>query len=439
MRADAAAAGLGWSPLGGLCVRAGPGRRRGTARLREGGRRVSLGVVVSCGEPVHSRIAQRKVCLMRLASRCVVPLCCSLLLGACVAPPPELAALPAFEPVEVVNAGTIGEDAVSFRVRSSSVGPANDEWAQSRAVRIAAGSSVVISVPLGAETDVQAPGQGGLRTSGYFNQLEQQVEFALMELGFDLRDRAKFDAKLVEQDGGEAARVRTIGQLMNAANGIADFVLQINRFEPLEGNARWVEPMQQPEVQRFVLQHPGLAGSGALERFEIPTIEGVFNAKLISVETGSVVWTGSHSVDSLDVLPRGMLVTIRVDPRATNEAELAGAAEQYSIRARRVWERAQGIRERLLDPGSGLKVSEQQMLVEEYERTLGEYERMMAEAPEIGADQIEYAYEWSRELTPDLPAFFEGSGPSVDALEVHRIELLRTAARELIGVIRVDG
>lgn len=376
---------------------------------------------------------------MRLARSPVVLLALPLALGACVAPPPELAELPAFEPVEAVNPGSIAEDSVTFRVRSSSVGPANDEWAQSRAIPIPAGSSVVISVPLDADPEMPAPGQGGLKTSGYFNQLEQQVEFALMELGFDLRDRAKFDAKLVEQDGGQAARVRTIGQLMNAANGIADFVLQINQFEPLEGNGRWVEPMQQPEVQRFVQQHPGLSGSGAVERFEIPTVEGVFNAKLISVETGSVVWTGSHSVDSLDVLPRGMQVTIRIDPQATNAADLASAAEQHTIRAKRVWERAQGIRDRLMDPGSGLKARDQQMLIEEYDRTLAEYERLASEAPKVDADQIVYSYEWTRDLNPDLPAFFAGSGPSNDALEEHRLDLLRTAARELIGVIRVDG
>jgi hypothetical protein len=361
----------------------------------------------------------------------------------CAAPEAELAELPELQTVTPFDPASAGEDSVSFRVVSPSAGPSSDEWMQPRNKQISEGARVVISVPLDAGEQASADmSAGGLKTSGYFNELEQQVEFALMDLGFTLLDRSKFEAKLLEDDAIPGQTLQTLPELLLAARDgdvTADYVLQINQLEPLEGETQWIAPLERREVQSFAANHRGLAESGALAPFEIDVVEAVFNAKLIEVATGEVAWVGSHSVDSLDILPRGLEVTLTVNPEVVNASGLSEAAERHNVRVKGLWERASAIRGRLDDKTARLGGSARRTLIADYERAISQYTEALASAPAVDESQAQYDYDKAKvTMEPDLRGFFGGSGPSEEALEAHRLDLLRLATTELIGVIRVD-
>lgn len=86
-------------------------------------------------------------------------------------------------------------DTASFMVTTSSKENLNDNVVQSRAFPIPVASSVVIAVP-DKKAIRQANSGNDFKTDGFFSAAEQQIERSLLRNGFQVKDRAKFEAIL---------------------------------------------------------------------------------------------------------------------------------------------------------------------------------------------------------------------------------------------------
>lgn len=279
---------------------------------------------------------------------------------------------------------------------------------------IKTGSSVVISVPedlasnrANRERSDAASSRGNapptsrntsdFRTDEYFNDLEQYIERGLIAVGFQAKDRSKFEAKLrdlresskavrdnsfnialdelkkeltdgkisldefplkkkqlqekLDPTGGvgkNITQMTDISEVIRAAQTgdvMADYVLQVNKLDiqnfpgtPLQLNTRL-------EVQAVLNQNPGLriveessAGNSLPATLQQPWAQARFNAKLIEVKTGSIDWIGEFSIESSAVLEDGIKITIRVRRFTSNGKAIVGAISEYNTRVREAYQ-----------------------------------------------------------------------------------------------------
>ena len=263
------------------------------------------------------------------------------------------------------------------------------------------GSSVVISVPkdfaanlANSKQSDASPTNGNtsdFKTDEYFNDLEQYIERGLIAVGFQAKDRSKFEAKLRDlRESSKAARTSSytialadltkelengkisrdefaaqdkklqekldptggvgkqktemtdISEVIRAAQSgdiMADYVLQVNTLAVQDFAG---EPMQldkRPEVLAVLDQNPGLrigdengAGHSLPATIPQPWSQAIFNAKLIEVKTGSIDWSGEFSVESLAVLEDGIKITIGVRRQTSNGKAITNAISDYNAR-----------------------------------------------------------------------------------------------------------
>ena len=274
------------------------------------------------------------------------------------------------------------------------------------------GSSVVISVPedfasslanskqseTSSSRAVGSPASGNtadFKTDEYFNDREQDIERGLIAVGFQAKDRSKFEAKLrdlrdsarttrensynialadlhKDLDSGKidrdefAKKAKEFGERLPDAAGaigaknrqemadiseviraaqsgdvMADYVLQVNNLAvqhfpgtPLQLNTR-------PEIQTVLDQNPGLrvggessAGDSLPATLQRPWAQARFNAKLIEVKTGSIDWIGEYSIESLAVLENGITFTIGVRRFTSNGKAIVDAISEYNAQVR---------------------------------------------------------------------------------------------------------
>jgi hypothetical protein len=264
-----------------------------------------------------------------------------------------------------------------------------------------AAARVVISVPVeeqsregrmqdGFPADAGSTRGLDFKTTGYFNKAEQQIEKSLLEKGFQVLDRSKFEAKLREQrsrknvagenpaklaevqaveekkasgeitldqwaeqlkaiekkyaasDGGGRRAGKQelvdISELMRAAQDgevQADFILQVNTFQTQQVSDRRIELITRPEVSRLCNQHPGLrealSESGTAVANQ-PGFFGLLNAKLIEVKTGNIGWVGDHRVDTDRVTDFKILLPIT--KHVDNAHEIDAAVNQHNKQLR---------------------------------------------------------------------------------------------------------
>lgn len=376
-----------------------------------------------------------------LVTACAVGLASSALLSyGCAAPPPEVAELPAFVPVKFDGRYQPTTKRISFNVRPRNAGPITQ---QNPELPLTLRSSIVISVPeLGSNTGATTNATGeALRSAATFNDLEQQVEFALLDKGFDLRDRSKFEARRIRDDG-DADSIETQAELLNAAQGpdgqsLADYVLQINEIRTERDKVTRIDPLDYPQVVNFANANPGLAESGAISEIVVKHVEASFNAKIIKVDTGSIMWVGTHKVNSMDLPPRGVEVTISVTPTPKNLDDLVNEAKDYENQLDKAYRSAKARRDALTDPRTRLTSRQREEATAEYERLIGVYEEMVAGMPTFDESRYVYDYEYSVSMDPDFLTIFGEGGPGSDAQRAHELELLQVAALEAIETIEV--
>ncbi len=190
-------------------------------------------------------------------------------------------------------------------------------------------------------------------TSGYFNYTEQQIEKALMKLGYRVIDRSKFEAKLREQrriatsmhasgvvrervDRAAFDQLRDISELVRAAQDgdiRSDYILQVNKVEI--GKTYEEENLSiNPEVEAFRDKYPAIAHE-ILKVYRFPEYSAKFNAKLIDVESGRIVWIGSHEVTSRNVLGQDINVKFILRQYVNNEKQVRKFVDEQNTEEQR--------------------------------------------------------------------------------------------------------
>jgi hypothetical protein len=258
------------------------------------------------------------------------------------------------------------------------------------------GSSVVISVPMVSSSPTPAI---GFRTDGYFNELEQYIERGLLAVGLQVKDRAKFEAKLRDvRDSGIAVRgsdnsysivlaslqrdldnnkitreefaekakqlrdklldpsagsrnrkeLSDISELIRAAQDgdvMAGYVLQVNDLAVTPYSGTPLQLATCPEVQAALNGNPGLRVGGKEGKtipanLPQPWAQARFNAKLIDAKTGSIDWVGEYGIESLAVLEGGIAITIDLRRHTANAKAVVDAVTEYNSRVRDAYQKA---------------------------------------------------------------------------------------------------
>lgn len=201
---------------------------------------------------------------------------------------------------------------------------------------------------------------GAFKTEGYINKAEEVVEKELIRAGFSVIDRSKFEAKLRTQR--ESNRVITnqihnnslaadieivkeqlknneitkaqmlskiavleknsktrtrdgqkelidMSELIRAAQGEgvkADYILQLNTLEEYNGYVTQLKIKGNSDVDHYISKNDDITygtdgGDTIPYNFNTKVYQVVFGAKLFNVQTGKVVWAGSHKLNSLDI------------------------------------------------------------------------------------------------------------------------------------------
>lgn len=265
------------------------------------------------------------------------------------------------------------------------------------------GSKVVISLPhlpdSVTKTEAKANESNALssfRANGFYNQAEQEIEKALLRIGLQAVDRAKFEAKLRElrdsirndRDNTDALRelktqyekgsisdneyMQEVARISQSANtaGVrrargeseivdiseliraaqsgdirADYILQVNNFVIKQSYDRMLDIQGRPEMSEFLGRNPGLrfGQSSSTElpsNISTPWFIASCNAKLIEVATGNIVWIGEHKIESTDVTKDGFTISFDIGQRVTNATAINGEIVDYNSELQELYQTA---------------------------------------------------------------------------------------------------
>jgi len=237
----------------------------------------------------------------------------------------------------------------------------------------------------------------GYSTANYFNIYEQEIEKAMIRKGFNVLDRAKFEAKLrdlrdnsnkeynkrgpgfymikkkldkqlengeidnseymneIAKADAQSKQASTgkkrkenemidISEIIRAAQGSgggtgpnnakADFLLQINNVKVENSFDHPLELYGFQETKSFLKKYPGLNlgnRSGEIPRsIPRPWYKAFFNAKLIDIKTGKIVWIGEHIAESKSANKEGIRIDFNVERYVSNQNDVNMAIRNYN-------------------------------------------------------------------------------------------------------------
>ena len=139
----------------------------------------------------------------------------------------------------------------------------------------------------------------------------------------------------------EEDEMSDIAEVIRAAQSGSDkaeYLLQINGVSVSDAGNRFLNIQEIAEVKSFMNQNPGLR-FGPLPN-ALPTsipshwLRVEFNAKLIDVNTGSIVWLGSHELESWSAEP--LKITIDTQRKVNNADEINGSIKKYNAKISRL-------------------------------------------------------------------------------------------------------
>jgi len=289
----------------------------------------------------------------------------------------------------------------------------------SRQHTITAGASVVISVPSEhakrrSEYEKQVS-NAEYSTDAFFNEAEQQIERSLIQHGFRVLSREKFEAKLrdmrdaaVRNDnraddyvGGRSDYERQLNELLAkneigpdeyaqklkefdkatkiASSGVSekgrqeltdiseviraaqsgdvqsDYILQINRFDEVKPVPYTIN-LEHYDAYKSLMSEFQSAQETLFNRRKqtCTAYEASLNAKLIDVDTGDIVWIGDHSLMSASASTALPEFKVSVHKTVDNASEVENfVREQNSPELRN--QRGSTLTETVLNKGKPVK------------------------------------------------------------------------------------
>lgn len=238
----------------------------------------------------------------------------------------------------------------------------------------------------------------------------------------------------------------------------ADYLLQINGVAVSDAGNRMLPISELPQVQQFMKDNPGLR-FGELPNalpLGIPSnwLRVEFNAKLIGVKTGSIVWLGSHEVESWAAEP--IRINIDIQRKVNNADEVNGVIRKHNLKLRDLSNNlnskaeqlraayAKGSQSRKFDKKEQYEIyrnnlqKEINSLTQQHSAALSKFVTAMNQPPAEAESNWTYSYIVSEpHIIPDLLADGRQSIAGEQRLLRHRRELIRTVTQQLISTIKL--
>ena len=392
--------------------------------------------------------------------------------------------------------------------------------------------SVVIAPPKevevrGEKVKEYEQGQNDLdkifKTDGYFNEAEQAVEKALLQVGFNVLDRSKFEAKLrdlrdrandrpwwysrwteqllengeydvikdhykeefakgkitpqkyaevIDQVDKQSQRglpgkkreedeMNDIAEVIRAAQtgtDQAEYLLQINEVVVADAGDRFLSLIDNTNVIEFMNNHHGLK-FGELPR-SIPSyipsnwLRASFNAKLIEVKTGSIVWIGSHEIESSAAEP--IRISFNIDKNISNEDEVNGEIQRYNRDVSKLDDKLNLLQSKLSNLYEKAQLekkfnsteemeSYKTQLVEQLRSTKNEYNENLLKlasltenSPSLSHKNWAYTYDVSSPtVIPNLLALAQLDIQGKQKLLQHKKAMIKKVTHEIISTIEI--
>lgn len=371
-------------------------------------------------------------------------------------PTPTLDAIPAVQPLATRTPPPVIQDELVLRVPPGSTAP--DEYD-------VVNSPGAVSGPEGARPGAVIYAPGVLPDGGM-----QAIETALLRHGFAVLDQAGVDARIRALRDSLGAppvapgRTPDLSQVIRAVQSgdrPADYLFLIERFAVLPAVDRELAVGSRPEARAHAEQNPGLRigdGVGQLPR-SIPTrwYRAELSARLLDVGTGSIVWLGSHDLESPDAERDGISVRIQTERRVANVESINGAITDWNARTAALAAEATALREEIRGvyaEGSQARTFDSDEAALAWQRsTAAEAERLEREYRDVverlsdlaGSPPVETEMAWDTfyvvgapALDPDFAADGAAGPGRNERIEAHLLRLVRTVATSLINTIVID-
>lgn len=237
----------------------------------------------------------------------------------------------------------------------------------------------------------------------------------------------------------------------------SDYLLQINEVKIGKAGDRKLSIQDLPEVQKFMNDNGGLSfgrlPNSLPAQISANWLRSSLNAKLIEIKTGSIVWLGSHEIESWAA--QEVNVTINITKKVSNEDDVNGKISEYNSRLKSKQGRFIDVQEELriiynqnlikrkYDNKDALENAERTIkskisrLEEEQRAIASDIDRLQYNPPSFNSNPWEYRYVVQEPIiTPDL------SQPKNKLQErqfqKHKAQLIKGVSKALIGTIIIN-
>lgn len=143
---------------------------------------------------------------------------------------------------------------------------------------------------------------------------------------------AEFKSKMQNRSAGRSRsgdnkELTDISEVIRAAQAgdiRADYILQINRFHTDKQVQLKADLRHEPEVRDFLAKYPQLRPTFESGHHELSCaiLGAELNAKLIHVQTGEIVWIGSHEMNEISAQVERVAVELRQRTYVSNAQEV---------------------------------------------------------------------------------------------------------------------
>lgn len=253
-------------------------------------------------------------------------------------------------------------------------------------------------------------------------------------------------------DIAEVIRVAEVG------DNKADYILQINSVSVSEAGNRPLEIRNRPEVDSFLANNPGIQ-FGASQNSLPYTVEArwlrvMFSAKLIDIKTGSIVWLGTHELESW--VAEDIKILIDVQRSVNNQQDINNAIRKHNLAIQEKnedWIKTQELLANAYEEASTKQKFDSKSQAVQYKTSLEqriksleddlnnkekELSRLMEYKPSELEKDWTYSYVVSSPvILPDLLADGEKSIEGQQTLLKHRRELIKVVTQQLIDTISI--
>ena len=238
----------------------------------------------------------------------------------------------------------------------------------------------------------------------------------------------------------------------------ADYLLQINEVKMGKAGDRKLSIQDLPEVQKFMIDNTGLS-FGKLP-YSLPAqisanwFQSSLNAKLIEIKSGSIVWLGSHEIESWAA--DEVKVTINVTKKVANDDEVNGVISDYNRKLKSKEQRLKKVQGQLrfsyniaMNPSTAHESKEDmekaenelkskiRKLEDEQYALIKDIERLTFDTPRFSKDPWDYKYVVQEPIIePDLSQ--PKNKLEERELDKHKAQLIKSVSRLLINTIAIN-